>query len=53
MNTVKESYRRFAGVDAGFNTLLRPAMYGSYHHILVADRPLDEAVEEIDIAGNV
>lgn len=53
VNTVKESYRRFAGVDAGFNTLLRPAMYGSYHHILVADRPLDEAVEEIDIAGNV
>ncbi|MDD1763120.1 MAG: diaminopimelate decarboxylase, partial [Methanobacteriaceae archaeon] len=24
VNTVKQSYRRFVGVDAGFNTLLRP-----------------------------
>lgn len=53
VNTVKESYRKFAGVDAGFNTLLRPAMYGSYHHILVADRPLAGPSGKIDIAGNV
>jgi diaminopimelate decarboxylase len=25
--------RHFALVDAGFNDLMRPAMYGSYHHI--------------------
>lgn len=34
--------RRFGGVDAGFNTLVRPAFYGSYHHVAVAnkfDRP--------------
>ncbi|MDI6818289.1 MAG: diaminopimelate decarboxylase [Methanothermobacter thermautotrophicus] len=53
VNTIKESYRKFAGVDAGFNTLLRPAMYGSYHHILVAERPLDEPSEKMDVAGNV
>ncbi len=35
VNTVKQSYRKFVGVDAGFNTLLRPTMYGSYHHILL------------------
>ncbi len=53
VNTIKQSYRKFAGVDAGFNTLLRPTMYGSYHHIVVADKPFAEPVQKIDIAGDV
>ncbi|MCD7781805.1 MAG: diaminopimelate decarboxylase [Methanosphaera sp.] len=53
VNTIKQSYRKFAGVDCGFNTLLRPTMYGSYHHIVVANRMNDEPVEKIDVAGNV
>jgi diaminopimelate decarboxylase len=36
---VKETpEKRFAGVDAGFNTLIRPAFYGSYHHLAVANK---------------
>lgn len=34
--------KNFAGVDAGMNTLVRPAFYGSFHHVAVAnmfDRP--------------
>ncbi|MDI6724509.1 MAG: diaminopimelate decarboxylase [Methanobacterium sp.] len=53
VNTIKQSYRKFAGVDAGFNTLLRPSMYGSYHHIVVANKPNAENTQNIDIAGNV
>lgn len=53
VNTIKESYRKFAGVDCGFGTLLRPTMYGSYHHIVVANRINDENEEKIDIAGNL
>ena len=53
VNTIKKSYRNFAGVDAGFNTLLRPTMYGSYHHIVRADNPLAEPIKKMDIAGNV
>jgi len=53
VNTIKQSYRKFAGVDAGFNTLLRPTMYGSYHHIVAADKPLAEPTQKIDIAGDV
>jgi len=53
VNTIKQSYRKFAGVDAGFNTLLRPSMYGSYHHIVAANKPDAENVQNIDIAGNV
>jgi diaminopimelate decarboxylase len=53
VNSIKQSYRKFAGVDAGFNTLLRPTMYDSYHHIIVADKPGAEATQKIDIAGDV
>jgi diaminopimelate decarboxylase len=53
INTIKQSYRKFIGVDAGFNTLLRPTMYGSYHHILVADKPDAKAQENLDVAGNI
>ncbi|MFA5312569.1 MAG: diaminopimelate decarboxylase [Methanomassiliicoccales archaeon] len=45
VNDVKETpEKRFVGVDAGFNTLIRPAFYGSYHHVAIAnkfDRPAD------------
>ncbi|MEN4006868.1 MAG: diaminopimelate decarboxylase [Methanobacteriaceae archaeon] len=53
VNTIKQSYRKFAGVDTGFNTLLRPALYGSYHHIVAANKPDAENIQNIDIAGNV
>jgi len=54
VNTVKVTpFKKFIGVDAGFNTLIRPAMYGSYHPIVVANR-LDEPEEEFyDIAGPI
>jgi diaminopimelate decarboxylase len=53
VNTIKESYRKFIGVDAGFNTLLRPTMYNSYHYILVADKPEAKPTQDIDVAGNI
>ena len=53
VNSVKQSYRKFIGVDAGFHTLLRPAMYDSYHHIVDASRMDAPMTQEVDIAGNV
>jgi diaminopimelate decarboxylase len=38
VNTVKEAAKKFVGVDAGFNLLIRPAMYDSYHHVVVANK---------------
>ncbi|MCE0489731.1 diaminopimelate decarboxylase [Pantoea sp. Mb-10] len=46
--------RHFVLVDAGFSDLMRPAMYGSYHHISVlpADgRALGDARVESVVAG--
>jgi diaminopimelate decarboxylase len=47
--------RHFVLIDAGFNDLMRPAMYGSYHHIsaLAGDgRSLEHAPQrETVVAG--
>ncbi len=47
--------RDFALVDAGFNDLMRPAMYGSYHRISVhapdGSRPQGAADTRIAVAG--
>jgi len=52
VNTVKVTpFRKFVGVDAGFNTLIRPAMYGSYHPIVVANRLNEPEKETYDVAG--
>ncbi|MGB9959249.1 MAG: diaminopimelate decarboxylase [Candidatus Bathyarchaeales archaeon] len=52
VNMVKETpYKNFVGVDAGFNTLIRPAMYGSYHHIVLANRLDAPLAENYDVVG--
>lgn len=52
VNTIKVTpFKKFVGVDAGFNTLVRPAMYGSYHSILVADKLVAKVEDKYDIAG--
>ena len=42
----------FVGINTGFNHLIRPAMYGCYHHILNACNMEDEE-EKLVVAGNV
>ncbi len=54
VNTVKVTpFKRFVGVDAGFNTLLRPTMYGSYHHVVVANKLNELEEETYDVAGPI
>lgn len=40
----------FVGTDAGFHTLLRPVLYGAYHHISNVTRPGAREVR-VDVAG--
>ncbi|MFO8110021.1 MAG: diaminopimelate decarboxylase [Thermoplasmata archaeon] len=52
VNTVKTTpHKKFVGVDAGFNVLARPAMYDSYHHMLLANRMDSPAEELYDVTG--
>ncbi|MFW9847448.1 MAG: diaminopimelate decarboxylase [Candidatus Thorarchaeota archaeon] len=53
VNTVKKAYRNFVGVDAGFNVLIRPAFYGSYHEVIVANKSDEKPVEKYDIVGPI
>ncbi len=54
VNTIKTTpYKKFVGVDAGFNTLIRPAMYGSYHPIVIANKMAAADAEKVDIAGPI
>lgn len=47
VTTIKPTrHETFLGLDAGLHTLLRPALYGAYHHIIAPtqmDRPADTA----------
>ncbi len=49
----KHTYKEYIGVDACAANLMRPAMYGAYHHITVLgkeDQPLDH---KYDITGSL
>jgi diaminopimelate decarboxylase len=54
VNTVKTTpFKKFIGGDAGFNTLVRPTMYGSYHHIVVANKLNSPDEETCDVVGPI
>lgn len=45
--------KRYALINAGFNDLMRPAIYGSYHHITILGDTSKRELEEIVIAGHL
>ncbi len=45
--------KKYVGVDAGFNTLIRPAMYDAYHYIALANRFGKACTGRYDIAGPI
>ena len=45
--------KKFLGTDAGFNTLIRPAFYSSYHHVAIANK-FDRPGEQVyDVVGPI
>ncbi|MGT2796453.1 diaminopimelate decarboxylase [Streptococcus intermedius] len=48
----KQTYRTYIGLDASAVNLLRPAMYGAYHHITNMDHP-DGQTEIVDVVGSL
>ncbi len=49
----KSAKRTYVGTDIGMNTLLRPALYGAYHHIYIANRPLAKSDTIVTLTGQV
>ncbi len=56
VHAVKHSYgKKYVGTDAGFNVLIRPVLYDSFHEIEIyraSDEPSD-GVEHVTVVGNV
>ncbi len=47
----RKNIPHWIAIDAGMNALIRPAMYGSYHHIEAANKMNQEKTEDTNIAG--
>jgi diaminopimelate decarboxylase len=50
---IKNIYKKYIGLDACMTNLMRPALYGAYHHITVLNKPRDSAEETVDVTGSL
>lgn len=49
---IKDTYRRYVGVDASAANLMRPAFYGAYHHITNMTNP-NGTPQIVDVTGSL
>ncbi|MDR3185931.1 MAG: diaminopimelate decarboxylase [Christensenellaceae bacterium] len=49
----KHTYREYAGVDACAANLMRPAIYGAYHHITVLGKEKETKDHVYDVVGSL
>ncbi len=50
---ITEKYKNYVGVDASMQCLMRPAMYGAYHHITVLGKENAESDKIYDVTGSL
>ena len=50
---IKKTYKTFVGLDASMANLMRPAIYGAYHHITVLGKEDNPAEEVYDVTGSL
>lgn len=56
VNTVKTNHgKKYIGTDIGFNVLMRPVLYDSYHEIEVygKDKKMSGKTETVTVVGNI
>ena len=49
----KHIYKEYVGVDACMSNLMRPALYGAYHHITVLGKENVSRTEKYDVVGSL
>jgi len=49
----KDIYKNYIGVDSCMANLMRPALYGSYHHITVLGKEDNELTNTYDVVGSL
>ena len=50
---IKETYKKYAGLDSCMSNLMRPALYGAYHHITVLGKENQPLAEKYDVTGSL
>lgn len=50
---LKDTYKKFAGLDACMTNLMRPALYGAYHHITVVGKENVADTRLYDVTGSL
>jgi len=50
---VKQTYKKYLGLDSSMANLMRPAIYGAYHHITVLGKSGDSRRETYDVTGSL
>ena len=50
---LKDTYRQYVGLDACMSNLMRPALYGAYHHITVLGKENQSKDHVYDVTGSL
>lgn len=50
---IKNTYRLYAGLDACMSNLMRPALYGAYHEIIVPGKETSGNTSVYDVTGSL
>ena len=50
---IKKTYKQYAGLDSSMANLMRPALYGSYHHITILGKEDQPSNEVYDVTGSL
>ena len=52
VHVIKDSYKKFVGIDASSSDMPRPSIYGAYHYASVLDGS-DRSLEEVSVVGRI
>lgn len=49
----KDTYKKYVGLDASMANLMRPGMYGAYHHITIMGKEKNKKSNTYDVTGSL
>jgi diaminopimelate decarboxylase len=50
---VTDKYKKYVGLDASMQCLMRPALYGAYHYITPLGKENEPATHTYDVTGSL
>ncbi len=50
---IKNIYKDYVGTDASMANLMRPSLYGAYHHIIVLGKEGEKGTHKYDVTGSL